>query len=83
MKNLELLGGGGGGYSLRNICLYDANVVDLMDATEDSNTAEEFEQNISKLHIRGTFKIDRVRPQYVRLKNVDPLGNIWYLQAEF
>ena len=83
MKNLRLLGAGGGMYSLRNICLYGASVVDLNDATEDSNTAEEFEQNISKLHIRGTFKIDRVRPQYVRLKSVDPLGNTWYLQAEF
>lgn len=83
MKNLRLFGRCGENHSLRNICLYEASVVDLLDATEDSTTAEEFERNISKLHISGNFKIERVRPEYVRMKSVDPYGNPWYLRAEF
>ena len=83
MKNLRLFNKNNNTESFENICIYQSTVVDLLDSAEDSKTAQEFERNISLLKLGVNFKVDRITPDYVRLKGFDAFGNLQYLRAEF
>lgn len=54
-------------------------VDDLYDAIEDSHSVESLVKNIAKLRLVRQFVLDRETSAYVRLKNVDRIGNISYM----
>ena len=65
--------------ALSNLCFGGSSVMDLYDAVEASDTAEELVRNINALDLLRTFSIDRETAAEVRLKSVDYLGNVSYL----
>lgn len=62
-----------------------ATTVDLKDAVEDANSTQELLDNLNKLNLVGWYNLEvsRVTQSMVRIKGVDTLGNIRYLEAEF
>ena len=58
---------------------WGTTVDDLYDAIEDSHSVKSLVENINKIKMVRKFIFDRETTTYVRLKNVDPLGNIKYL----
>lgn len=80
MKDVGLYSIKGIPCALSNIChgngINDyATVMDLYDAVEDSETAEDLVRNVNSLKlVAGKFFIDRETAEYVRLKALTPLG---------
>ena len=60
-----------------------ADPIDVYDAVEDSNTAQELLNNLKRLKLLAWYNltIDRETDTYVRIKGVDTLGNVHYLKA--
>ena len=66
--------------ALSNLCFSRGTTVDdLYDAIEDSHSVKSLVENINKIKMVKKFNLDRETSSYVRLKNVDMLGNISYL----
>jgi hypothetical protein len=66
--------------------LYDSNKytdMDILDAVEDAATAHDLVTSLNKMNLYVKFKIDRITPEYVRLKGYDSFGNLRYFKAEF
>lgn len=82
MKNVKYFNSCLTPFALSNLCLHGCSATDILDAVEDAHTAEEFVNNINSLNIMREFSVDRVTNRYVRLKSVNALGNIHFLQAD-
>ena len=53
---------------ITNILLkHGKNVVDLMDAIEDSTTKDELVRNVNNVVLRGYYRVDRETETYIRL----------------
>ena len=60
----------------------NCNAIKIMDATEDSSTAEELAANLNRLKLFSKFTVDRETAEYARLATTDCFGNKHYLMAD-
>ena len=65
--------------AISNCLAWKVSVEELYDAIEDSHSIETLVKNISKVDTVRKFFFDRETISYVRLKGIDPIGNISYL----
>lgn len=59
------------------------SVVQILDAVEDSKTAEELVDRLNSFDILEKFTIDRTTNEYVRLKSWDSFGALHYFKAYY
>lgn len=86
-NSIDLIYASGNYGALSNICHGNgynrwASVMDLMDAVEDSDNAQQLLLNLSKLNFVGMsgLTIDRDSALYTRIKGSGALGDIRYLK---
>ena len=80
MKNPVLKTSMGFHEALCNLC-YRGSVAHIEDAIEDSKTGAELVRKLNNLNLLRQFVLDRETDTKVRLKSVDRLGNVSYLEA--
>lgn len=59
------------------------SVVQILDAVEDSKTAEELVDRLNGLDLLEKFTIDRTTDKYVRLKSWDRFGALHYFKVYY
>lgn len=72
-------------YSWTNLNFIDRNinVVTIMDIIEDSKNGEELVKELGKLNmVHNTWVVDRETDAKVRIKHIDALGNVTYIECE-
>lgn len=82
MKNPELITANGLKEELSIMFHKDnCNVIEILDATEDSVTGLELVENLNKLRLFSRFRLDRETAEYARLITIDCFGNTHYFKA--
>lgn len=85
MKNAKYYNGQNIPYSWSNLNFIDRNinVVTVKDIIEDSKNGNELVKELGKLNmVHNKWSVDRESDTKVRIKNVDMLGNVTYIECE-
>lgn len=70
--------------ALSNLYFRDeCTVTEILDAVEDSKTAEELAERLNNLKLFEKFVVDRKTDKYIRLRSVGAFGGIHYFKAYY
>ena len=85
MKNAKYYNGHDISYAWTNLNFIDRNinVTTVKDIIEDSKTGNELVKELGKLNmVYNKWMVDRETDKKVRIKNVDQLNNVTYIECE-
>jgi len=84
MKNARYFNGHAMPYAWSNLIFIgdDVDVVTIQDIIEDCKNGTELVKELGKLNmVRNKWVVDRETDEKVRIKNVDTLGNVQYIEC--